>query len=146
MLRLMFIPLLVACSLPNFSAPKGGLAAKSANEQPEVATDNGVIQTLAPIGQTPPPTPKETPIPNSAPISAEQMTCRAKGGEWGKAGNLAAMTCYMPSKDAGKSCSKQRDCSSQCLARSKTCAPIWPMFGCNEVLQNDGSLVTLCIN
>jgi hypothetical protein len=32
-----------------------------------------------------------------------------------------------------------------CLARSGTCAPIMPLFGCNEVLDKQGRRVTLCI-
>lgn len=166
MRRLIFIPLLllVACSLPNFAGLKMGFGTKTTKpvaEQPQQAIPSGVIETktLAPLGQTVPVTPKAAtnpaPLkyppktqPNATlvPISPEQTACLAKGGQWGKAGKLAAMTCYIPSKDAGKSCSKQSDCSSQCLARSKTCAPIWPIFGCSEILQNDGSLVTLCID
>ena len=32
------------------------------------------------------------------------------------------------------------------LARSGTCAPITPMFGCNDILQDDGREVTLCLD
>lgn len=159
MRRLIFLPLLalVACSLPNLQPIKGGFwgkTAKPAVEQPVTAINSGVIktQTLAPLGQPTPQTdaplppqktaPKTTPIPTSP----EEAACRAKGGQWGRVGSLAAMTCYIPSKDAGKSCSRQSDCSSQCLARSRTCAPIWPIFGCSDVLQNDGTLVKLCID
>lgn len=162
MQRLVFIPLLllVACTLPNIHPFKGGFLGKPAKPETEhLATpiNSGVIQTqtLAPMSQSPmvvtpittnaptnPVQPKATPIPTSP----EEVACRAKGGNWGKAGKLAAMTCYIPAKDAGRSCYKQSDCSNQCLARSKTCAPIWPIFGCSEVLQNDGSLVTLCID
>jgi hypothetical protein len=160
MRRLIFIPLLflVACSLPNMADLKSGFGGKTTKptaEQPSTAINTGVIQTqtLAPLGQTvapltaakpntSPALPKATPIPSSP----EEVACRAKGGQWGKAGKLAAMTCYVPSKDAGKSCSRQSDCTSQCLARSRTCAPIWPIFGCSDVLQNDGSLVKLCID
>lgn len=152
MRALICIPLLVACSLPNIQPLQGGFwgkAAKPAVEQPITPLDSGLIrtQTLAPLSQTPqtkPPTLPQAVIPT--PTSPEETACRVKGGQWGKAGKLAAMTCYISSKDAGKFCSKQSDCSSQCLARSKTCAPIWPIFGCSQVLQNDGSLVTLCID
>lgn len=157
MRRLLLIPLLLlaACSLPDIPLMKGGLWGKSAQvsaEQPAAADIGGAIKTPAPIGQTAPtkvvPRPAIPAAPNASqvPISPEEAACRAKGGQWAKAGKLAAMTCYIPSKDAGKSCTKQSDCSSQCLARSKTCAPIWPIFGCSEVLQNDGALVKLCID
>lgn len=157
MRRLLFIPLLLlaACSLPDIPLLKGGLWGKTAQvsaEQPATAISGNVAKTPMPIEQTPPtkvvprPAIPAAPIASQAPISPEEVACRAKGGQWGKAGKLAAMTCYIPSKDAGKSCTKQSDCSSQCLARSKTCAPIWPIFGCSDVLQNDGALVKLCID
>lgn len=166
MRRLVFLPLLVlmACTGPNGVALKGGFWGQAANPatlDAKAATplSAAVIQTqtLAPMGQPAPtasapltanqsnPDPatvRATPMP----LSPQEADCRAKGGRWGKAGKLVAMTCYIPAKDAGKSCSRQSDCSSQCLARSKTCAPIWPIFGCSDVLQNDGSMVKLCID
>ncbi len=80
------------------------------------------------------------------PSSPEEAACRKLRGTWGAVGKSGAKTCFHPSKDAGKSCSKQSDCSSQCLARSKTCAPFWPIFGCTEILQKDGSQVKLCLD
>lgn len=159
MRRLMFLPLLllVACSLPNIASFTDGIWGKTAKPTAtqskatqSTAINSGAIETktLAPIGQVAAPI-AATPAPpktTSLPLSPEEADCRAKGGQWAKAGKLAAMTCYVPSKDAGKSCSKQSDCSSQCLARSRTCAPIWPIFGCSDVLQSDGTLVKLCID
>jgi len=80
-----------------------------------------------------------------APASPEETLCLAQGGRWGKAGAGGAQTCFRPAKDAGKQCSKQSDCSTQCLARSGTCAPFWPIFGCTEVMQNNGSVARLCL-
>ena len=48
-------------------------------------------------------------------------------------------SCITPTRDAGKSCRKAGDCEGLCLARSRTCAPIEPLFGCNAVLQEDGT-------
>jgi hypothetical protein len=82
----------------------------------------------------------------AVPQSPEEAACVQDGGRWGKAGETGAMACFHPMKDAGKSCSKESDCSSQCLARSRSCAPFWPMFGCTDVVQNDGAVVQLCLN
>lgn len=77
--------------------------------------------------------------------SPEEASCIAEGGRWGKAGTSSAMACFRPAKDAGKACNAQSDCTTQCLARSGSCAPFWPIFGCTEVIQNDGSVVQLCL-
>ena len=78
--------------------------------------------------------------------SKEQITCEKRGGNWGAAGKSKLKSCIRRTRDAGKQCRKQGDCESVCLARSNTCAPIKPLFGCNEILQKDGSRVTLCID
>ena len=77
--------------------------------------------------------------------SPEEASCIAEGGRWGKAGTSSAMACFRPANDAGKTCTAQSDCTTQCLARSGSCAPFWPIFGCTEVIQNDGSVVQLCL-
>jgi hypothetical protein len=64
---------------------------------------------------------------------------------WRRVGNTIAFACLRPSRDAGKSCAKESDCTSQCLARSRSCAPFWPIFGCSDVIQNDGRVVQLCL-
>lgn len=78
--------------------------------------------------------------------SSEQIVCEKRGGSWSRAGKSSSKTCIKRTRDAGKQCRKQNDCSSLCLARSGTCAPVAPLFGCNEIFQNDGSRVTLCID
>ncbi len=89
----------------------------------------------------------ETPI--SEPIvqkSTERLACEKRGGTWGNAGSTKVQSCIIRTKDGGKQCRKAGDCDSACLARSGTCAPVKPLFGCNEILQKDGSRVTLCID
>lgn len=81
----------------------------------------------------------------AAPMSPDQAACIQSGGRWGAAGTSGAQTCFRPASDAGKSCSIQSDCSTQCLARSRSCAPFWPIFGCTEVVQNNGAVVRLCL-
>ncbi|MBD3765388.1 MAG: hypothetical protein IE927_11870, partial [Rhodobacterales bacterium] len=62
------------------------------------------------------------------------------------AGASAAMTCVRPTRDAGRACTRQTQCQGYCLARSGTCAPFAPLFGCHDVLQADGRRVTLCLD
>ena len=78
--------------------------------------------------------------------SKDQITCEKRRGTWTNAGKSNIKTCIQRTRDAGKQCRKQGDCSSACLARSGTCAPVKPLFGCNEILQKDGSRATLCID
>lgn len=86
--------------------------------------------------------PTASPAP---PKSPQEAACRASGGQWSQAGSSIVFACVRPTKDAGKACSKESDCSSQCLARSRSCAPIWPIFGCTEVIQNNGIVANLCL-
>lgn len=80
------------------------------------------------------------------PSSPEEAKCLKSGGVWATAGKGSAMACVKPTRDAGKACTKQSQCEGFCLARSGTCAPITPMFGCNDILQDDGRRVTLCLD
>lgn len=79
------------------------------------------------------------------PKSELQLACEKKGGYWSPAGNGSLRACVFPTRDAGKQCSRESQCESHCLARSGTCAPFNPLLGCNEILQDDGARVTLCI-
>ncbi|SFI51507.1 hypothetical protein [Celeribacter neptunius] len=77
----------------------------------------------------------------------EKTACEARGGTFRPAGLAGLMTCFETPKDAGKSCGKSGDCSTgQCLARSRSCSPITPLFGCNEVLDAEGRVVSLCVD
>lgn len=77
----------------------------------------------------------------------QQASCEAKGGTWRQAGLLGLMTCITIPEDAGTYCTKSTDCSSsQCLARSNTCAPVHPLFGCNDLLDSQGRTVSLCVD
>ena len=78
--------------------------------------------------------------------SKEQTICEKRGNTWGTAGKSGGKTCIKRTRDAGKQCTKKSSCDGVCLARSGTCAPVTPLFGCNDILQNDGSRVTLCVD
>ncbi len=88
-----------------------------------------------------------TPPVAEAPVvikSPEQLACEKRGGRWASVGG--GRSCLKVTRDSGKRCTKKSDCQGQCLARSGTCAPVDPMFGCNEVLTPNGLMVTECLN
>lgn len=113
---------------------------------PAVAAPASTPQVPQPAAPAPVPeaaTPPEVP---SIPVSPQALECMSTGGTWGRVGDTIVFSCVRQTRDAGKSCRRQTDCETECLARSRTCAPITPMFGCNPVLQADGREVTLCID
>jgi hypothetical protein len=78
------------------------------------------------------------------PKSDQQLACERKRGNWVTAiGSLKA--CVYPTGDSGKRCERESQCEGVCLARSGTCSPVKPLYGCNEILQDDGARVTLCL-
>ncbi|MEL7343560.1 MAG: hypothetical protein AAFN59_01715 [Pseudomonadota bacterium] len=79
-------------------------------------------------------------------FAAAQASCREDGGRWGRGGAAQQFVCYQPTPDANASCAAQTDCATLCLARSRTCAPEAPLFGCHEVLTNRGFPATICID
>ncbi len=93
----------------------------------------------------------DLPAPLASPVAQarktpEQAKCEKSRGRWTSIGGGAGYICVRQTRDGGKSCDREGDCKGQCLARSRTCAPIDPLLGCNEVLQSDGGRVTLCLN
>jgi hypothetical protein len=100
---------------------------------------------VAPVIEAPVDVPPEDVVPE-AEKTPEQIKCEKKGGSWSRIGKTQARTCVQRTRDAGKQCKRDRDCEGVCLARSSTCAPVNPLFGCNEVVQDDGRRMTLCLN
>lgn len=79
-------------------------------------------------------------------VENRRTACEARGGRFGAGGLSGAFVCFENTSDANKSCTSGKQCESICLARSGTCAPSKPMFGCNEVFGNSGIRSTVCIN
>ncbi len=96
--------------------------------------------------EEPAPPPPEVPVEAARPASPEAMKCVNHGGTWASAGKSGAKACVKRTRDAGKACTKESQCEGYCLARSRSCAPIKPMFGCTDILQADGREVTLCLD
>jgi hypothetical protein len=104
--------------------------------RPDAASVQPQGQSLPEAVTTPPPEPK----------SAAQIACEKTGSVWGAAGKSGGKTCITRTRDGGKECRRESDCEGLCLGRSRTCAPVKPLFGCNDILQDDGREVTLCID
>lgn len=79
-------------------------------------------------------------------LSFEKMACERDGGRWGPAQGKSVFVCYRDLADAGRGCLTADDCDGLCLARSRSCSPIEPFFGCHEVLLKGGQPATLCID
>lgn len=94
-----------------------------------------------------PPTPQETAAPAAPPppIPPEQAICQKAGGQWSTVAASSGRICVHRTPDSGKACRRKSDCQGQCLAQSGTCAPISPLMGCNDILQADGTRMTLCL-
>jgi len=78
-------------------------------------------------------------------VAAARAQCDREGGTFATAGAATALVCVRPTRDAGQSCASGRDCDGQCLARSMTCAPVTPLFGCHEVLSDAGRPENACL-
>jgi hypothetical protein len=159
----LLLPLLVACNLLPRSGDQPANAGQG--EITETALDDGENQA-ANTGIRPKPRPGSAaaiaePVEEAVvaepvvvePVAEsveeklrEQILCEKRGGTWANAGKPGTKACIKRTRDAGKACKKQSNCESACLARSRTCAPVKPLFGCNEILQDDGRRVTLCID
>jgi hypothetical protein len=125
----------------NSAKPGGVVAAPKVEAKPETAQSD--VAKADPAKTKP----AEAPKPEAAKILApEVLACQKQGGEWVAAGGEGAMACIEYTRDYGKSCHKKSDCQGDCLAKSNSCAPITPLYGCNDILQDDGSMVTLCID
>ena len=78
-------------------------------------------------------------------IENQRTLCLEKGGRFGRGGLASTFACYETTRDANQSCSAGSDCQGLCLARSRTCAPVTPLFGCQQVLTNAGVQATVCL-
>jgi hypothetical protein len=118
-------------------------------DPPEAERPAAAAAAIAPpqaAAAVPPEAAADPTPPPAGPKSPQQLACERGGGRYVAAGSSGARACVRPTRDAGKRCDREGDCEGQCLARSQSCAPIRPLFGCNDVLQADGRRVTLCVD
>ena len=78
-------------------------------------------------------------------LGEQREKCERRGGRWGPAANKTSFACYLTLPDANKTCETGRDCQGLCLARSRTCSPITPFYGCHEVISRAGLPQTVCL-
>jgi len=120
---------------PAAAAPALKMTAEAlAEETPATPPETKAL--LEEVAAPPPPEPLK---------SASQIACEKKGGRFAKAGNSTTFVCVRETRDGGKSCSRESDCEGLCLARSRSCSPITPVLGCQEILTQDGARVTQCV-
>lgn len=134
------------------AAPPDGAAAEPAGPEtavpqgaPGTATEAAKAEAVAAPVAAPAPKPDLAATPVT-PKSEQQVACEKKKGRWVKVGKAGLQACVFATKDAGKSCERESQCESVCLARSRTCAPFKPLYGCNDILQDNGARVTLCLD
>ncbi len=114
------------------------------------------VDTAAPPDETAPELPDEpieaqTPPVDAAPILAPILADRARacardGGRFVPRGGSDLYACVRATPDGGNRCARSTDCAGLCLARSGTCAPYVPLYGCHEVLMNNGARATQCLD
>ncbi len=78
-------------------------------------------------------------------FETQRALCESKGGRFAPDGVSGAYACFENTHDANKVCTASSQCEGLCLARSGTCAPVKPLFGCQDVLNDTGFRETLCI-
>jgi hypothetical protein len=98
----------------------------------------------ADAGAAAPDTATQAPTEDTPDLRA-RLACEASGGVHTRRVE-GLFTCAWATSDANKSCAAAGDCEGLCLARSRTCAPITPLLGCNEILTASGSAATLCVD
>jgi hypothetical protein len=163
------LPLLAACTLALPGGGGGDAPSPLATEAIETTTLDapapGAAKAPAPDADPAPeaeataetPDPEEQPAPPAAPepapaevdpalLTPAALACQKKGGRYVKTGSGSLRACVRVTGDGGKTCRRETDCEGACLARSGTCAPVTPLFGCNDILQADGRRVTLCLD
>lgn len=82
--------------------------------------------------------------PNGGEIA--RAACEAKGGSYTQAGKSSGRICVEQTGEGLKACKTGTQCSGMCLARSGTCSPLKPLFGCHDILTDNGSRATICID
>ncbi|MCZ8079142.1 MAG: hypothetical protein O9289_06285 [Rhodobacteraceae bacterium] len=159
------LPLLAACQLSLLGrdrpmAEANPITGGTITTTPLDAAPTASATPTAPAAAVPP-TPEADPAQSASEIaapaeatpaiseplkSASQIACEEDGGTWARAGAGGGMSCVRQTRDGGKQCDSKTECQGECLARSRTCAPIQPLFGCNAVLMDNGAEVSLCID
>lgn len=154
LLRLLFLTLALAACQPAAQAPTTDAPIAEQTLPALDATPETAPETASPESPTAaqPPTPVPTvtvettapEAPPEAPLLAEQRhLCERAGGRLAQRAP-GIFACIHPTRDGGRHCDEASDCEGLCLARSGTCAPFAPLYGCQEVFTLRDRRETLC--
>lgn len=135
-----------ALDAPKADAPPVDAAQPAAPEAEALATEPAAAEAPAPATAEEPAVTPEKAEAVAPPKSDAQLACEKKGSKWFKIGDGEKYGCVRETRDSGKRCERESQCDGVCLARSGTCSPFKPLYGCNEILQDDGARVTLCLD
>lgn len=133
------------------AAPLGGTAPASDTPAVESVAAPDAVPADPAAAEPVPAEPAEVEVPPEAEAvpevqkSAARLECERRKGRWTLVGDGPFATCVFFTRDGGKQCDRESDCEEACLARSRTCSPIRPLLGCNDILQDNGVRVTQCI-
>jgi hypothetical protein len=120
-------------ALSEATVPDGAAAPAPDAEAPPAAEG---ADTAPPAAEAPPPEVVKSPT---------QIACEKGGGRFVSSGTKQSFACVRPTRDGGKRCNRESDCQGLCLARSQTCSPFTPVFGCQEILNDRGLRMTQCV-
>lgn len=135
-----------AAAMPGATAPPPG--AVKPRPRPAAIAAAPAAQDAAdrPAETAAPPAPEAAaPVPEVEKTAA-QIACEKKKGVWAKAGVGNVRACVTYTGEGSKRCTTGKQCKGDCLARSGTCAPFQPLFGCNDILDDTGRRMTLCLD
>ena len=111
-----------------------------------VVVDTPTVTTTEPTVQVITTEPEDDLPPPDPPMLAQQRAaCERDGGHMTPRAQ-GVFACVRPTRDAYHHCESNADCEGVCLARSGTCAPLQPLYGCQDVLVQPGRRETLCID
>jgi hypothetical protein len=133
-------------------SPAGPATAKGAATSPDKAGASDPITQPAvseASGEDKAASAKADPAPPPAPAAPKtpaQLACEKRKGVWSSDLSAKVSFCQSPTRDGGKMCQTSGDCEGYCLAKSFTCAPVTPLFGCQDILNENGRMLTQCIN
>jgi len=122
----------------------------------DAATEPASAPELEPVPeptQEPAPEPAPDLTPEPAPPAPSEPTAQARAraacddqnGLFTRRSE-GLYTCVQRTRDGGQQCNQRSDCDGECLARSGTCTPFTPLFGCHEVLSGPGRRETVCLD
>lgn len=100
-------------------------------------------QVDVPVESTPTEESPMIPVPEQAPEAATD--CWTNGDDWHR--RYAEWICNFPAKDAGKPCTKSRQCQGACLAArpgSGACSESTLLSGCINLFE-EGNVIPVCI-